>query len=151
MATSTAAARVLMTGRLDADDALTLLEQVVSESGTKHEVMNCVYFQGSDSDEAAATPVCIVGHVLDKLGKNLGDLSDLDCSGASVHRINTTDFSSLGVDALDITDDARGLLYEAQMQQDGNRTNDRSWGAALEAAHFHHKHRRGIAILAAAA
>lgn len=146
MTTSTAAAHVLTTGVLDESDAITLLEQVVNEKGADHTVRYCTYFDVTDTDlrndpDFKGDPVCIVGHVLDKLGKNIQDLTHASAAfqqGASV--VNDTKIASIAVDGLIITPRATIVLEAAQEVQDGNGdSRDTSWGAALEAARKSHE------------
>lgn len=146
MTTSTAAAHVLTTGVLDESDAITLLEQVVNEKGADHTVRYCTYFDVTDTDlrndpDFKGDPVCIVGHVLDKLGKNIQDLAHASSTYAqNANFVNDTQISSIAVARLIITPRATIVLEAAQQVQDGNgRTSDTSWGAALEAARKSHE------------
>lgn len=147
MTTSPAAAHVIETGVLDADSALALLEEVVAEKGTTYNTNDGVYFQGFASPEHAATPIDLIGHVFDKLGKTAHDLTDIDDPHASPESINNCWISSIGIDGIEISDEARTMFYEAQTSETGGR----NWGGQLEAAQFAHTNRRGFAILAAAA
>lgn len=147
MTTSTAAAHVITTGKLDADDALALLEQVVNEHGLAHTEDRGTYFAATDSIEYASTPVDLLGHLFDKLGKTAFDLVDLDDPDAAPQRINDCWISSIGLDGIDITDAARAMFYEAQTAEH----NGADWGKQLDAARFAHTNRHGLAILAAAA
>lgn len=146
MTSSTAAAHVLTTGVLDADDALTLLEQVVNEWGRNRGNTTGTYFQGYASDEYASTPMDLVGHMIDKLGKSLYDLKDLDDPDASWDAINNCWFSSIGIDGIEITDNARTLIYETQLAESGGS----NWGRQLDAAEHYRNNMRGHALLAAA-
>lgn len=146
MTTSTAAAHVLTTGVLDESDAITLLEQVVNEKGADHTVRYCTYFDVTDTDlrndpDFKGDPMCIVGHVFDKLGKGIQDLSHVvGPYPHSASRVNDTQIASIAVDGLIITPRATIILEAAQQVQDGNgRSSDTSWGAALEAARKSHE------------
>lgn len=117
---------------IDKDKAIELMEQAVAEKGEDHVVTKCDYFNPLDG-----TPVCIVGHVIDRLGKGLDDLrtspeNPVTGRGSDV---NSTIFVSLEVDGLEFTPEAQKALQVAQEVQDGQRESvESNWGTAVRFA-----------------
>jgi hypothetical protein len=116
---------------IDKDKAIELMEQVVAEKGEDHVVTKCEYFNPLDG-----TPVCIVGHVIDRLGKGLGDMSSARRAvSMSAEGLNGVTIDSLVVDGIEFTDDAVNALRFAQEVQDNQRPLiDPNWGSAIQYA-----------------
>lgn len=118
---------------IDKDEALTLLEQVVSEHGADKVSDGSTYFEYINPDIGSAVnvsrPVCFIGHVAVKAGNNelttlLGEFNSRRLVGIALDRI------------LPLSVGALSVLQVAQDVQDGNErgAENRSWGTALEAA-----------------
>lgn len=111
-----------MTIHIDADKALELLEDVVTEKGADfvYEAPGggCLYVNGNQ-------PSCLVGHALVRAGVSIEVLSKLDGTRGSVP-ISSADLS----DAATLSEAASYIFSVAQDLQDGDNT----WGYALDKA-----------------
>ena len=117
------------------DEALALLQAVVDEAGADHHPatvngkraslsVGARYF-GNDHE----TPVCIIGHVMAKLGLTESDLTYLHGDGSIYnHGMNTTQFNLLRMSGVEMSQDAHRLFSYAQARQDAGM----SWGSMLQ-------------------
>ena len=111
---------------IDSQRTLELLQEVVSEHGDGHTSMNMY------KDPNTEAPVCIVGHVLDKLG--ILDTVKIPDNIIDTY-VNNQNYKAVEFLARDgllpgFTDKAVKVLQAAQNEQDGGGT----WGEALVAA-----------------
>jgi hypothetical protein len=118
--------------KIDAEEALALLERAVAEKGENYidpnsETTGCIYF-----DYQSHQPCCIVGHLLHYKGVGYDDLG---------HSLNM-DGPVVGVNEhISIfTDLAQLILVSAQLAQDRGDT----WGEALEKARLSLEETAGV-------
>jgi hypothetical protein len=122
--------------RIDKDNVLRLLQEVVAEKGSEY-----VYeLYGMQAPRAACVnvaghgderrPVCIVGYALARAGITMQQFDDLGIRGAGA----TTTLSLLrGEDLLEIDKPAALALRIAQTNQDRGKTWGQSYDAAQDA------------------
>jgi len=103
--------------RIDVDEAIRILEEVVRSKGTAYVQPTCVHFDGPNGD----TPICIAGHAMRAAGYTGGQ------GGVGTFMDSTTQ-ASLTEQGIELTDGALGVWHQAQSLADSFET----WGYVLE-------------------
>jgi hypothetical protein len=122
-----------MTERIDRTRVLALLAEVVAEVGEDHVYPDYGGFAGCKYFSDSGQPLCIVGHVLAKLGV------DPALVNQPAHYSDSISLNGVGIDSVcrqlgsllpNFTPDAIAVLSAAQRVQDDGKT----WGEALRYA-----------------